>query len=166
MRVGGQHVPTNQTRLRNKKPRSRRKRALGSWRSCGFPDVAALRANGGIRGGLATTSDRPANRTKPTTQTMITSPNAAIGPSRGAGTGEPRGPPGPSNRSVRLILDRHNAQAHLGVSGIATGNARDVHASPRLLKSRNKAMTRRIGLENSRLVRDWSADARRSLERT
>ena len=27
-------------------------------------------------------------------------------------------------------------------------------------------MTRRIGLENSRLVRDWSADARRSLERT
>ena len=73
--------PNDPDRLRNKKPRSRRKRALESWRSCGLPDVAALRANGGITGGLATTSDRAANGTKPTAQIMITSPNAAIGPS-------------------------------------------------------------------------------------
>src|SRR5215470_2989898 len=112
MRVGGQHVPTNQTRLRNKNPRSRRNRALGSWRSCGFPDVAALRANGGTAGGLTTARDSAANRTKPTAQTMITLPNAAIGPPRrrryrgtwwsGSGT---------VTVSVRLILDRHNAHS-------------------------------------------------------
>jgi len=42
--TGGQQVPTNQTRRRNKNPRSRMNPAFGSCRSWTLADVAALRA--------------------------------------------------------------------------------------------------------------------------